>query len=226
MPARSPTILDLPAGRTDAGWWQSAVRRVQAWAGEERADLRDVIWLLPYSALLPVARRAWSAAGGWQPRIETLATLRDQMGPRLPAAGPGPDPVLNRLQAAQWLREQPAAAAWAREEPRAFRDGIDALVRCAQSLQAAAACLPPEERAAWWQAVRAALAGGQGPGAVERLLARVAIEWPASAPAAEADALRLLRPSAWPTRCWQKARHKASLAWCSTPTRRLTTSSV
>lgn len=197
MPSRSPTILDLPAGRTDAGWWRSAVRHVQAWAGEERADLRDAIWLLPYSALLPVARRAWSAAGGWQPRIETLATLRDQVGPRLPAAGPGPDPVLNRLQAVQWLREQPAAAAWARQEPRAFRDGIDALVRCAQSLQAAAACLPPEGRVAWWQAVRAAIGCGQGPGAVERLLARVAIEWAASSPVAEADALRLLRPSAW-----------------------------
>ena len=197
MPTTSPTIAALPAGRTDAAWWQAAAELARDWALEHRLDLRDAVWLLPYSALLPVARRAWSRLGGWQPRMETLATLRAQIGPRPPIAGPGPDAVLNRLQAAQWLREQPATAAWAKEDPRAFREGIDALVRCAQSLQAAAACRPVAQRAQWWQEARNLLSGGQGPGGVERQLARVALEWAASEASSDADVLRALRPSAW-----------------------------
>ena len=197
MHSTSPTIAALPAGSTDAAWWQAVAALARDWCGKHRVDQRDAIWLLPYSALQPVARRAWGRLGGWQPRIETLATLRVQLGPRVAAGGPGPDPVLNRLQAAQWLREQPASAAWAKEDPRAFREGIDALVRCAQSLQAAAACQPVSERPQWWQQARTLLAGGQGPGAVERQLARIALEWAASASSFDADALRALRPSAW-----------------------------
>lgn len=197
MISQTVNILALPPGRTDRAWWLDGARQVQAWASGQGAVLRDAIWLLPYSALLPVARQALAAAGGWQPRVETLATLRDQLGPRLATGGPGPDAVLNRLQAAQWLRDEPAGSAWARNDPRAFRQGVDALVRCAQSLQAAAACRPPHERADWWEQARALLAGGQGPGSVERQLARIALEWAASAEAFDADALRRLRPSAW-----------------------------
>lgn len=197
MQSTSPSIAALPAGCTDAAWWQSAAGLARDWAVRQGIDLRDAVWLLPYSALLLVARRAWSRLGGWQPRMETLATLRAQIGPRPPAGGPGPDPVLNRLQAAQWLREQPAAADWAKEDPRAFREGIDALVRCAQSLQAAAACRPVAQRPQWWQEARSLLSAGQGPGGVERLLARIALEWAASDGSSDADALRALRPSAW-----------------------------
>jgi len=197
MHSSSPTIAGLPAGRTDAAWWLVAAGRARQWAVQRQLDLRDAIWLLPYSALMPVARRAWSRLGGWQPRMETLATLRAQLGPRVPVGGPGFDPVLNRLQAAQWLREQPAGAAWAKDDRRAFREGVDALVRCAQSMQAAAACRPASERSAWWDEARRSLSGGQGPGGDERLLARIALEWAASAATADADALRVLRPSAW-----------------------------
>jgi ATP-dependent helicase/nuclease subunit B len=197
MPSSSPTLAALPAGRTDAAWWLKVVGRAREWADQHHVDLRDAIWLLPYSALLPVARRAWSRLAGWQPRIETLATLRGQLGPRLPQGGPGSDPVLNRLQAAQWLREQPAGTNWAKDDPRAFREGVDALVRCAQSLQAGAACCPASERAAWWDEARRLLSGGAGPGGVERVLALIALEWAASAVTADADVLRSLRPSAW-----------------------------
>lgn len=170
---------------------------LHAWAGEQGVDLRDAVWLLPYAALLPAARQALADAGGWQPRVETLATLRVQLGPRQPSSGPGPDVVLNRLQAAQWLREQPAGAAWAREDARAFRQGVEALVRSAEALQAAAACRAPQVREAWWLEARALLAGGSGPGSIERLLARIALEWAASGEPDDADALRRLRPSAW-----------------------------
>jgi len=197
MTATAPTITSLPLGRPDRAWWRAAAQALQSWASEQGVDLRDAIWLLPYAALLPAARQALADAGGWQPRVETLATLRVQIGPRLPGSGPGPDVVLNRLQAAQWLREQPAGAAWAREDARAFRQGVDALVRSAESLQAAAACCAPEAREAWWLEARALLAGGSGPGGIERLLARIALEWAASGEAGDADALRRLRPSAW-----------------------------
>ena len=48
-----------------------------------------------------------------------------------------------------------------------------------------------------WARARALLAGGAGPGATERLLARVALEWAAAAPRPATDALFALRPSAW-----------------------------
>lgn len=197
MTAASPNIIDLPPGRPDRAWWAVVAKALQGWARKQAVDLRDAIWLLPYAALLPAARQALAEAGGWQPRVETLATLRVQCGPRMPTGGPGPDLVLNRLQAAQWLRELPAGAAWARDDAQAFRQGVDALVRAAQALQATAACRPPDLREAWWAEARALMAGGSGPGNVERLLARIALEWAASGTAVDADVLRRLRPSAW-----------------------------
>jgi ATP-dependent helicase/nuclease subunit B len=197
MTAAPPTIIDLPPGRPGRAWWRAAAQALHGWAGERSVDLRDAIWLLPYAALLPAARQALAEVGGWQPRVETLATLRAQLGPRSPVAGPGPDVVLNRLQAAQWLRELPAGAAWARDDAQAFRQGVDALVRAAEALQATAACRAPETREAWWAEARALLAGGSGPGSIERLLARIALEWAASGGAVDADVLRRLRPSAW-----------------------------
>jgi ATP-dependent helicase/nuclease subunit B len=191
------TTIAIESGRTDRAWWLSCARHVQQWAEAQRVELRDAIWLLPYSALLPVARRALADLGGWQPRVETLATLRAQLGPRGGHAGPGPDAVLNRLQASQWLRGESGDAGWARGDPRAFRQGVDAVVRCAQALQAAAACRPPAERDAWWDAARGLVSAGQGPGGVERQLARIALEWAASSDHFDLDDLRALRPSAW-----------------------------
>ncbi|MEK8029655.1 PD-(D/E)XK nuclease family protein [Ideonella sp. DXS29W] len=193
----SATLFALPAGRPDRAWWQVAARAVHDWARPSRVDLRDAVWLLPYSALLPAARQGLADVGGWQPRVETVATLRAQLGPRLAAGGPGPDAVLNRLQAAQWLREVPAGAAWARDDAQAFRQGVDALVRTAEAMQMRVACLAPAQREAWWNEARALLAGSQGPGSIERLLARVALEWVASDLSVDADVLRRLRPSGW-----------------------------
>lgn len=195
--SRTPDSIPLSHGAADAAWWLAAARELQAWASARQVEWRDAVWLVPYAALLVPARQGLAAAGGWQPRVETPSTLLAQLGPRMPQAGPGQDAVLNRLQAAQWLREQPGGVDWAREDPRAFRQGVDALVRCAQSLQAAAACQAPARRSAWWAEARAALSGGSGPGGVERVLARIALEWAASAPSADADALRRSRPSAW-----------------------------
>ncbi|MFO1340621.1 MAG: PD-(D/E)XK nuclease family protein [Burkholderiaceae bacterium] len=71
-------------------------------------------------------------------------------------------------------------------------------MRSAQALQQAAAAQPPAGREAWWQAARAQLGGGAGPGGIERLRARVALEWAAGAgQPGEADDLLALRPSAW-----------------------------
>ncbi len=194
----APTTLAAPPGRTDAAWWRALAAQWQAWAAAGGVAARDAVWLLPYSALLAPARQALAALGGWQPRVETLATLRAQVAPPgAPSAGPGADTVLNRLRATQWLREA-GGAAWAGQDPRALRHGVDALVRCAQALQQAAAALPPAHRQAWWQAARTQLGGGAGPGGIERLLARVALEWAAGADQpGEADDLLSLRPSAW-----------------------------
>jgi ATP-dependent helicase/nuclease subunit B len=66
--------------------------------------LRDVVVLVPFVQLVEPARRAFAAHGGWQPRIETTATLA-LAPPALPAVGQlAGAPVLDALTLAQMLR--------------------------------------------------------------------------------------------------------------------------
>ncbi|MBT9595919.1 MAG: PD-(D/E)XK nuclease family protein [Vitreoscilla sp.] len=198
MPAPPPsiTICHLARGRSDAAWWAAVVAEIHAWAAPRQLDLRDAIWLLPYSALLAPARRALALRGGWQPRVETIATLLAQCGPRA-AAQPGVDPVIDRLQAAQWLLDHASGVDWGGAGPRAFAQAAESLARTAGEFRLAASAQAPPLRDAWWQRARSLLAQGTGPGAVERALARVALEWAASTGAGEIDPLLALKPAAW-----------------------------
>src|SRR4051794_19857459 len=56
-----------------------------AWAQGRGVSLRDAVLLLPFTQLLPHARRAFAGAGGWMPRIETTRTLAASLGPAAPA---------------------------------------------------------------------------------------------------------------------------------------------
>ncbi|MBN8486332.1 MAG: hypothetical protein J0M20_01165, partial [Burkholderiales bacterium] len=70
----------------DDNTWVRLAEQVGDWAQAQDLPLRDAIWLLPFTALLPPARRAFVRRGGWSPRIETVATLAPQLGPRVAAA--------------------------------------------------------------------------------------------------------------------------------------------
>lgn len=183
----------------NAEGWNDIAARVDAWACAQPVDLRDVVMLVPFAQLLPLARRAFAHRGGWQPRIETTRTLSASFGP--PPKG-GEDQIsfdlsTDRLHAARLLREQ----SWVPREPLAFDDAVAAVVVTAHALLKAASALAPESRESHWargrELLTAAAAMRGGVGTMERGLARVALEWAASASPPATDALWAYRPRAW-----------------------------
>jgi ATP-dependent helicase/nuclease subunit B len=188
-------MTSIASAAIDGAFWPVVADTVlQGLAGQGAAP-RDAVVVLPHAGLLGVARAAFAARGGWQPRIETPATLAASLAPPI-AAEPGMlsgDRVADRLVAATLLRGVGPAV----RDPRAQRALVAAFVETALALHQASARQPPEARAAWWQALRQALPPGAGPGATERRLARMALEWAAAAEAPASDVLRSLRPSAW-----------------------------
>jgi ATP-dependent helicase/nuclease subunit B len=179
--------------------WADVVRITMQWADERAVALRDAVVLVPFAQHLPLARQAWAGRGSWLPRIETTQTLARALGP--PEA-PGPAPIrfegaLDRLTARRLLRGQRWAAAWARRDARGFEQAVAALVALAQAFSRAAAALMPAVRNDHWSRARAVLSGSTGPGATERALAGVALEWAAASGGSSTDALFALQPSAW-----------------------------
>jgi len=180
-----------------AAFWAQRAAEAQAWFAAEGVAVRDAIVLLPFAQLLAPARAAFAQAGGWQPRIETTHTLLASLAPAAPDGGPGRDPVADRLTAAALLRGQAWGAAWLRRDARAFDQGVAALADTAQAFARAMQAVTPAQRDGWWERARAELALITGPGGRERALARIALEWAASAEAPASDALFMLRPAAW-----------------------------
>ncbi|HJV61953.1 MAG TPA: PD-(D/E)XK nuclease family protein [Albitalea sp.] len=161
--------------------------------------MRDAIVLVPFAQQLAPARQAWSALGGWLPRIETTQTLARSLAPPQPtdAAQISFDTALDRLGARRLMNGQGWGQAWRRRDPRGFEHAVNAVVQTAQAFARAAAAVAPGARAAYWARGRELLSAGAGPGGTERLLARVAFEWAAANAAAATDLLFALRPSAW-----------------------------
>jgi ATP-dependent helicase/nuclease subunit B len=184
----------------DGDRWTAIAASITAWAAGQGVALRDAIVLVPFAQLLPEARRTFARSGGWMPRIETTKTLAASLGPS-PPAQPGQvsfDPTLDALSAAALLRSQHWGAAWERRDARGFEQALSALVATAHELVRAAAVLPPSMRAAHWTAARELLTPMAGPGASERLLGRVALEWASLAPAPATDRLfGAPPPAAW-----------------------------
>ncbi len=183
----------------DGSFWPRVAGVVADWLASVPAEPRDAVVLLPHGALLAPARAAFALRGGWQPRIETAATLAAALAPPAPAVPglPSDDRVTDRLVAATLLRRQPLGADWAERDPRAFRAAVEAFVATEQALHEASALQLPAARDAWWDRLRQAVPSASGPGASERVLARMAIEWAAAADAPATDSLHSLSVSAW-----------------------------
>ena len=183
----------------DGAFWPQVAGVVDAWLRSAAAAPRDAVVLLPHSALLAPARSAFAARGGWQPRVETAATLAAALAPPTPVALglPSGDRATDRLVATALLHRQGFGAAWSERDPRAFRAAVEAFVATADALGQASVLQRPEDRAAWWDALRQALPSVNEPGGSERLLARMAIEWAAAADAPVTDRLYSLPVSAW-----------------------------
>jgi len=182
-----------------ASTWRQIASSIHAWAAPNGVCVRDTIVLLPFAALLPHARAAFAAGSAWMPRIETPLTLAGALGPPTTASAGqlSFDPTADRLTVAQLLRAQPWGQAWARSDPRAFEQAVAAVVDTAQALARAAALVAPGQRAERWDAWRQLLNPFSGPGARQRALAQLALEWASQAPPPATDRLYALRPAAW-----------------------------
>jgi ATP-dependent helicase/nuclease subunit B len=154
-----------------------------------------VVVLVPFAQLLPPTRKAFALCGGWQPRVETTRTLAASLGPP-PRGGEGQisfDAATDRLHAARLLRGQ----SWVSREPLVFEDAVSAVVTTAHALLKASAAVVPTARAEYWRRGRELLAPVAGVGVIERGLARIALEWAASASPPPTDALFAYRPAGW-----------------------------
>lgn len=179
--------------------WPAVADAAHRWWQAQGVAPRDAVVLLPFAALLPLARAAFGRHGGWQPRIETPLTLAAALAPPPPAepGAPTGDAVFDRLQAAALLRQQPWGAARERTDRRGFAHIVGAFVDSAHAFRDAVLALPPPERPAFWGVARERLPAATGPGGFEALLLRAALEWAATAGAAASDALFAHRPAAW-----------------------------
>lgn len=190
----------MAAREMQDGGWAAWAGDVSAWLSARQLHARDVLVLMPFSAHLPLARRAWAqVVGGWMPRIETTRTLAALHGVVLsaPAGALSGDSLVDRLTARAALMQHVWARDWARRDGRGFVQAVDRFVDAAHQLSKAAAGVAPDLRAAYWDQGRTLLAPGSGAGARERLLAGLALEWAAQAPAPATDVLFALRPAAW-----------------------------
>ena len=89
------------------------------------------------------------------------------------------------------------ASTWLRRDPRGFEQAVGALVAVAQGLARAAATIAPAERSDHWVRARGLLGAASGPGALERTLGRIALEWAAATGTPNTDRLFALQPSGW-----------------------------
>jgi ATP-dependent helicase/nuclease subunit B len=197
MPPSQTTPID--GSLSPAQVWARVAETTAHWAAQAALPLRDVVVLVPFVQLLDPARRAFASRGGWQPRVETTATLASALAPSSPPAPSdlSGSPALDALVVAQLLRAQGVLAGWERRDPRGFAQIVHVTVAVAHGLQGAAAAQAPGLRAQWWSDAGALLASVAGPGALEASLCRIALEWARLAPAPATDALFDARPAAW-----------------------------
>ena len=195
-----------PASPHDAGVvvtceerWDAIAVASADWARGAGVSWRDAVVIVPFVELLAPARRAFARLGIWMPRIETTRTLAASLGPPTSSDAQGSfDAALDGLVATQLLARERWGAEWMRRDRRGFEHAAQRVAATARDLARAASTLAPTARADWWQSARDALdaVGGAAAG-LDKMLARVAVEWAASAPEAATDRLFRLRPSAW-----------------------------
>jgi ATP-dependent helicase/nuclease subunit B len=197
MPPSQTTTID--GSLSPAQVWTRVAEEAAHWATQAALPLRDMVVLVPFVQLLEPARRAFASLEGWQPRVETTATLAAALAPsELPAPSElSGSSTLDTLVVAQMLQRQGGFEGWERRDPRSFTQIVQSTVATAHEFHRAAAALAPDSRAAWWSDAGAQLAGAAGPGTLEASLCRIAFEWARLAPVPATDALFDARPAAW-----------------------------
>lgn len=165
--------------------WDALIPQLRREIERLGAHPARVVVLLPFSHLLPVARRRWADAvvDGFAPRFETTRTWAQGLGAYQPAADDiSLDPARDLL-VAQSLLERSAL--------RARRDLLAGrLMDAARQLAPVAAAMAPAERPAWAARARPLLNAGLETALLrmESAVALLALEW-AAASAYESDGL-------------------------------------
>lgn len=196
-----------PAVRVSLPWaaeaWDRWAVQVHEFVAAQGSTAADTVVLLPLAEHLAPARDAWAARhpDGLMPRFETSYTWAQAAAAPAPrAAGDySGDPVLDRLSAELLVRSQAWGDDWARRDRLGFERVLAAMLGCAAALARAWAALPPAQRPGWLAEARASLAAtaAGGAGAIEALLARVALEWVTQGAAPATDSLFDWRAGAW-----------------------------
>ncbi|WP_233259448.1 PD-(D/E)XK nuclease family protein [Ramlibacter sp. WS9] len=167
---------------------RALMSRVRELMAARCAHPARTIVLLPYFQLLPVARGFWAeqVPSGFSPRFETTQSWAGEAGFEHGANDISFDRGRDLLTARTWLEH---AGLGARADLLAAR-----VVEAASQLAEVAAGVPAEQRAAWADEARAAVASGLDAQVLqlEAAVARVALEW-AAASSYAGDAL--LAPS-------------------------------
>ncbi|MBS7808428.1 PD-(D/E)XK nuclease family protein [Variovorax sp. PCZ-1] len=164
-------------------WAELWANVCQAVAQTKAHPARCVV-LLPYFQLQALLRQAAQASStGFLPRIETTKSWQQRIAPFEPDVWDvSLDAGLDSLRSRNWLARSGLA------EHQAVLTPL--LVETAQQLAALAAAVLPEQRAAWAQGLRGAIAQGNEAGfaVYEAAVARIALEW-AAASSYASDAL-------------------------------------
>lgn len=201
MQAQHTLNLGLASGEDIDAFWRRVAATCTQWLTEHGAPVRDAVLLLPFAQQIAPARRAWLAQGGWQPRITTSHSLASALGPSTLASPDqlSGDAAIDAFTADRLLADQTWVQPLKHSSPRDYRVALARLVDTAQALSRAAAQVPPEARASFFDTAAQRLAAlDTGPGLLERALAQVALAWVASDERRPAtDTLFTLRPSAW-----------------------------
>lgn len=187
MQAQHTLNLGLASGEDIDAFWRRVAATCTQWLTEQGAPVRDAVLLLPFAQQIAPARRAWLAQGGWQPRITTSHSLASALGPSTLASPDqlSGDAAIDAFTADRLLADQTWVQPLKHSSPRDYRVALARLVDTAQALSRAAAQVPPEARASFFDTAAQRLAAlDTGPGLLERALAQVALAWVASTNAA------------------------------------------
>lgn len=197
-----PDHLFLPSPLAPSAFWPLFADKSRGWLAERCVAPRDCVVLLPFIELVPLARQAFAAIEGWQPRVETAQTLALALGPPgaqgdANAPGVSGDPALDSLAVAAMLRSQPGLAEWQDRDPEAFDQAVATVLMAAQTLVRGVAAVDPQARGPWWAEAREATARFCAGSAMAGLLSQLALEWAALSPAPDTDRLLDYPASAW-----------------------------
>lgn len=190
-----------PSARHWAGW----IARIDQAARDRALPAGRVVVLVPYAQLMDAGRRAWAVSHpiGFAPRFESTRNWAASLRPFLPSPGDlSMDMARDSLMAAALIDR--VAPARADATLRAVMVGR--LVEAARQLAPLAAAVPPEQRLAWAEPLRASMVPTASSLHWEGMLATLALTWvstsayatdvlwaPMAQPGAHADLLVVLQ---------------------------------